>query len=492
MRFLLPALVLLASVLHAAPRKPNVVFFLADDFGQRDPGSYGSTFYETPNLDRLAREGARFTNAYAACPVCSPTRASIMTGQWPQRTGITDYIGAPLTPEQWKRNTKLRPAPYADRLALETPTLAKAMKAAGYATFFAGKWHLGPEGWLPTDQGFDINMGGHAGGGPYGGKKYFSPYGNRYLPDGPEGEHLPDRLATETAKFIEANKDRPFFAYFSFYDVHTPLMAREDLRLKYVEKRKRLGLEAKWGREHERDVRLVQEHAVYAAMVEAMDLAVGKVLAKLDALGLAENTLVIFTSDNGGLSTSEGWPTSNLPLRAGKGWLYEGGIREPLYARWPGVIAPGGVIDTPVCSPDFFPTLLDAAGAKPQPGQVLDGTSLVPLFKGGTLPARSLFWHYPHYGNQGGAPGAAIRRGDWKLIEWFEDGRAELFNVASDIGETKELGASEPARVAELRAELQAWQKQVGAKFPIPNKDYDPAKPSGRAAGRPPEKKGAN
>jgi arylsulfatase A-like enzyme len=321
----LACLVLLPGSVSFA-NQPNILFFLADDLGQRDLGCYGSTFYETPHLDRLAEQGARFTDAYAACPVCSPTRASIMSGQWPQRTGITDYIGAPLKPEGWKRNTPMLPASYTDRLALDTPTLAKSLKEAGYATFFAGKWHLGPEGWWPENQGFDLNFGGIDRGGPYGGSKYFSPYGNPRLTDGPPGEHLPDRLATEAANFIEANKDRPFFAYFSFYDVHTPLMARDDLRKKYEEKRARLGLQEKWGREHGRDVRMVPEHAVYAGMVEAMDLAVGKVLAKLDELGLSENTLVIFTSDNGGLSTSEGWPTSNLPLRGGKGWMYEGGI----------------------------------------------------------------------------------------------------------------------------------------------------------------------
>jgi arylsulfatase A-like enzyme len=469
----------------AAARPPNIVFFLADDLGQRDLAVYGSSFYETPHLDRLAREGARFTDAYAACPVCSPTRASIMSGMWPQRTGITDYIGAPLKPELWQRNTPLRPAPYADRLALDAPTLAKAMKAAGYATFFAGKWHLGPEGWWPENQGFDHNLGGNERGGPYGGKRYFSPYGNPRLTDGPDGEHLPDRLATETANFIAANRDRPFFAYYSFYDVHTPLMARPDLQKKYEEKRVRLGLTDKWGREGERDVRLVQEHAIYAAMVEAMDLAVGKVMAKLDELGLRENTIVIFTSDNGGLSTSEGWPTSNLPLRGGKGWMYEGGIREPLIVRWPGVAQPGSVIATPVSSPDYFPTLLEAAGAKPTPGQRLDGVSLVPILRGQSTPERALFWHYPHYGNQGGAPSAAVRRGPWKLIQWFEGDRVELFHLGNDLAETTDLAAREPARVAALKAELAAWQRDVGAKFPIPNATYDPTKPSGRASVRP-------
>ena len=493
MKALLPALLLAIVSAGAAPAdprpaKPNIVFFLADDLGQRDLGCYGSTFYETPNLDRLAREGAKFTAAYAACPVCSPTRASILTGQWPQRTGITDYIGAPTRPGQWNRNTKLLPAPCADRLATDSPTLAKAMKGAGYATFFAGKWHLGPEGHWPENQGFDINMGGIDKGGPYGGKKYFSPYGNPRLPDGPDGEHLPDRLATETAKFIETNKDRPFFAYYSFYDVHTPLMARGDLRKKYAEKKQRLDLAEKWGREGERDVRLTQDHVVYAAMVEAMDLAVGKVLAKLDELGLLDNTLVIFTSDNGGLSTSEGWPTSNLPLRGGKGWLYEGGIREPLLIRWPAVAKAGLIVTTPVSSPDFFPTLLEAAGANPPPDQTLDGMSLVPLLKGNTLPDRAIFWHYPHYGNQGGAPGAAIRRGDWKLIEWAEDNRAELFNITQDQGETDNLANKEPQRVTVLRAELAAWQKQVSAKFSTPNPNYDATKPSGRAAQRDPDK----
>ena len=470
-----------------AADRPNVIFFLADDLGQRDLGCYGSTFYETPNLDGLARDGARFTDAYAACPVCSPTRASIMTGQWPQRTGITDYIGAPA-PDKWGRNTVLLPAAYSDRLALEQLTLAEAMQDAGYATFFAGKWHLGPEGFWPENQGFDINQGGTDRGGPYGGNKYFSPYGNPRLKDGPPGEHLPDRLATETAKFIEANQTRPFFAYLAFYSVHTPLMAREDLRQKYEAKRQRLGLEARWGREGERDVRLVQEHAVYAGMVEAMDLAVGKVLAKLDELGLRDNTLVVFTSDNGGLSTSEGWPTSNLPLRGGKGWLYEGGIREPLLVRWPRVVKAGAVIGTPVCSPDFFPTLLDAAGTQPKPGQKLDGMSLLPVLAGQAPAAeRPLCWHYPHYGNQGGAPGAAIRRGDWKLIEWYEDNRVELYDVARDIGEQQDLAAQQPARVQQLRDELHAWQRDVTAQFATPNAGYDAAKPNGRAAKRPPD-----
>lgn len=487
---LLSLLVLsMSGLVSAAVSRPNIVFFLVDDLGQRDIGSYGSTFYETPNVDRLAKEGARFTDAYAACPVCSPTRAAVQTGRWPQRTGVTDYIGAALKPELWNRNTKLLPAPYSDRLAHNETTMAEMLKASGYATFFAGKWHLGPEGWWPENQGYDHNLGGVDRGGPYGRGKYFVPYDNPRLPDGPEGEHLPDRLAAETGKFIEANKDQPFFAFFSFYSVHTPLQSRPDLEKKYEEKRSRLGLEVKWGREEPRDVRLVQELPVYAGMVEAMDQAVGKVLAKLDELGLAENTLVIFTSDNGGLSTSEGSPTSNLPLRGGKGWMYEGGIREPLIIRWPAVLKAGGVIDTPVSSPDYFATVMEAAQGKTT--AKVDGVSLLPLLRGESLPARALYWHYPHYGNQGGAPGAAVREGDWKLIEWYEDGRRELFNLREDLGEKQDLAAAHPDKVAALSVKLESWRKDVGALMPVKNAKFDPAKPNGRlpGGGMPPKKK---
>jgi arylsulfatase A-like enzyme len=483
-KFCLLATTMVAWVAPLFAASPNVVVFVADDLGQRDLGCYGSTFYETPNVDRLAKEGARFTDAYSACPVCSPTRASLMTGQWPQRCRITDYIGAPLKPEDWKRNTKLLPAPYADRLSLETPTLAKVLKNAGYATFFAGKWHLGPEGYWPDNQGFDINRGGVDKGGPYGGKRYFSPYGNARLTDGPPGEHLPDRLANETVKFIEDNKDRPFFAYFALYCVHTPLIAREDLKQKYEAKRRQLGVSDQWGKEDTRDVRLVQNHAVYAAMVEAMDLAVGKVLAKLDELGLADNTIVLFTSDNGGLSTSEGWPTSNVPLRGGKGWLYEGGIRVPFLVRWPKVVKPGMEIAAPISSPDLMPTLLEATGATPAEEHALDGTSIVPMVRGESSPERALYWHYPHYGNQGGAPSAAIRLGDWKLIQWYEDDRVELFNLTNDLSEQTDLAASEPDRVRSLQGKLRAWQKEVTAKFPTPNGDFDPNKKNGRFAPR--------
>jgi len=486
-RTLLSAILLASCSLLSAADRPNIVFFLVDDLGQRDLGCYGSTFYETPNIDQLAKDGALFTNAYAACPVCSPTRASIQTGRYPQRTGITDYIGSPLTPEGWKRNTLMLPAAYSDRLAHEEVTVAEMLKGGGYSTFFAGKWHLGPEGWFPENQGYDINMGGIERGGPYGGGRYFSPFGNPRLDDGPPGEHLPDRLATETVKFIDANKDRPFFACFSFYSVHTPLMARKDLQAKYEAKRTRLGLEPKFAREEPRDVRIVQEHAVYAGMVEAMDQAVGKVLRKLDDLGLREKTLIFFTSDNGGLSTSEGSPTSNLPLRGGKGWLYEGGIREPLIVRWSGVTKPGSVIDEPVTSPDFLPTMLDVTGVKPPADDSpRDGISLAPLLKTGAKPAlRTLYWHYPHYGNQGGAPGTAVRRGDWKLIHWFEHDRYELFNLADDLSEKNDLAAKNPEKVAELKKEMARLHQATRSADPTPNPAYDASKPNGRGAPTP-------
>ena len=364
LRLLLVCLLWLPCFIRAAQAtRPNVIIFLADDLGARDLGCYGSTFYDTPNLDRLAGQGMKFTQAYAACPVCSPTRASLLTGRWPQRTGVTDYIGA-AQPEKWNRPTKLRPAPYAEQLALEETTLAEALKSAGYATMHAGKWHLGGPKFFPEHQGFDVNRGGLDRGGPYGGKKYFSPYDNPKLSDGPDGEHLADRLAAECGKFIEANKDRPFFVSYWLYDVHTPLMGKPELVKKYQERAKKIA-DDDWGQEGERKVRLTQNHAVYGAMVETMDGAVGAVLAKLDALGLATNTLVIFTSDNGGLSSSEGSPTSNEPWRGGKGWLYEGGVRAPFLARWPGRVQPATTSGRILSTPDIFSTVIEACGLPP-------------------------------------------------------------------------------------------------------------------------------
>ena len=448
--------------------KPNVLFILVDDMGYMDIGANNpKCFYDTPNVDALAKRGVRFINGYAACPVCSPTRASILTGKYPQRTGITDYIGGPQ-PTNARQPHKLLPAPYAEKLALTETTLAKAFKAQGYATFFTGKWHLGPTNYWPENQGFDINIGGLDWGHP---KTYFSPYGNPNLPDGLPGEHLPDRLATETAKFISANCDKPFLAYLSFYSVHTPLMARADLQKKYEAKATALGGDekSKWGKEHASKVRLVQANAIYAGMVEAVDQAVGKVLKALDDAGVSDHTIIVFTSDNGGLSTSEGHPTSNLPLRGGKGWPYEGGVREPLIMFAPGVTSPGKTSDTVMTSPDFFPTLLELAHLPSPPPPHLDGMSFVKSLRGEKQERGPIFWHYPHYGNQGGAPCGAVRDGDWKLIEWYEDNSVELYNLANDLGEKNNLAATESEKAKVLLKKLHDWRESVGAKMPTPN-----------------------
>ncbi len=456
-------------VLGGTPRMPNFVFFLIDDMGWRDAACYGSTFYETPNIDRLAASGMRFTDAYAACPVCSPTRASILTGKYPARLNLTNFIPG-------YRIGRVIPPKYLHHLPLEEVTVAEALKEAGYATCFIGKWHLGGKGYLPTRQGFDINIGGDQRGHP---PTYFSPYRNAFLPDGPRGEYLTDRLTDEAVKFIEANRQKPFFLYLSHYAVHTPLQSKSDKTRKYQAKAASLPAPKgpKWGREGARRVRLVQDHPVYAGMVESTDDSVGRVLDTLERLGLADNTIVFFMSDNGGLSTSEGHPTSNVPLRAGKGWLYEGGIREPMIIRWPGVTKPGSVCSVPVTSTDFYPTILEMAGLPLRPKQHCDGVSLVPLLRGATsLPRKAIFWHYPHYGNQGGFPGGAVRCGDWKLIENYEDPHVELYNLRDDISERNDLAPRMPGKAAELKQMLAEWRKAVGAKMPKANPNYSSGK----------------
>jgi len=458
----------------------NVVFFLVDDLGYMDVGfNNPACFYETPRLDGLARRSMRFTAAYAACPVCSPTRSSVLTGQYPARTRNTDYFGAPngfaRIPDDYRperdgrfgrfKDHPLWPAPYVERLDAAHVTLAEAFKAAGYATMHAGKWHLGPEGSYPEDHGFDVNAGGHEGGGPYGAGKYFTPYGNPRLPDGPPGEHLPDRLATEVAKFIGANRERPFFVQLPFYSVHTPLVGRPDLVAKYQAKKKRLGLQPAFAAEGASENRTVQEHPVYAAMVEAMDQAVGKVLDALETHGVAERTIVVFFADNGGLSTAEGSPTSNLPFRAGKGWAYEGGIREPLLVRWPGVTREGSTSDAPLISTDFYPTLLEACGLEPRPAQHVDGSSFAGLLRDPESRHRRppLFWHYPHWGNQGGSPFSALRDGDWKLIRFHGAKGTELYHLGDDPGERKNLAAERPEVVARLAARLDEFMAETKA-----------------------------
>ena len=459
----------------------SVLFILVDDLGYMDIGANNpNTFYETPNIDKLAASGMRFTDGYAANPVCSPTRYSIMTGRYPSRVDATNFFSG-------RRSGKFNPAPLNDRMPLDEITIAEALKEHGYQTFFAGKWHLGPtEEYWPTQQGFDVNRGGHRGGGPYGGKKYFSPYENPTLSNGPEGEHLPDRLARETSEFIEEHRNEPFLAYLSFYSVHTPLMAPKDLVAKYQAKAKKLGLsdENAFAEEEQvfgdkpRRVRIQQNHAVYAAMVEAMDRAVGKVLNQITKLGLDDSTAVFFIGDNGGLSTSEGSPTSNLPFRGGKGWIYEGGIREAFLARCPGVTTPGSVSSEPVCSTDFYPTILEYCGLPLKPDQHLDGQSLVPLMSGEEkLSRENLFWHYPHYSNQGGFPAAALRNRDWKLIERFEDGRVHLYHLKDDPGERNDRSRDFPDRVMRMRENLHQWYREVDAKFLQPKDGQQPWRP---------------
>jgi arylsulfatase A-like enzyme len=449
---------------EAETRPPNVVVFLVDDLGYMDIGANNpNCFYETPSIDQFAKSAMRFTNGYAANPVCSPTRYSLMTGKYPTRVRATNFFSG-------TRSGKFKPAPLNGEMPLDEITLAQALKKKNYATFFAGKWHLGKtDKHLPQNRGFDINVGGHKAGGPYSGKKYFAPFKNPQMKDSPSGDHLPDRLARDTASFIAANKDKPFFAYLSFYSVHTPLIGRPDLVKKYKAKAEKVAgkefseVPGEIAGKKVQKYRALQKHAVYAAMVEAMDQAVGKVLKQLEASGVADNTIVIFTSDNGGLSTSEGMPTSNLPLRGGKGWIYEGGIREPWIIRYPGVTKAGAVSEEAICSIDLYPTVMEASGIETK--HTIDGVDLAPALKNGSLDRDALYWHYPHYSNQGGPPGGAIRVGDYKLVEHYEDGKIMLFDLENDIGEKNDLAVKFPDRAAKMRAKLHQWYHSVDAQF---------------------------
>jgi arylsulfatase A-like enzyme len=451
------------------PARPNLIFILADDLGWRDLGCYGSTFYETPHLDRLAAKGMRFTDAYAACSVCSPTRASILTGKYPARLHLTDWLpGRGDSPNQ-----KLKRPVILHQLPLEEVTFAEAFREAGYRTGFIGKWHLGGPGFFPEKQGFDLNIAGCAQGSP---SSYFSPYRIPTLPDGPKGEYLTDRLTDEALKFIDGVGGKSFLLYLSHYAVHNPQQAKPELIAKYRAKAARLPPAAgpEFLPEGKQRARQIQNQPVYAAMLENLDESVGRVMQKLAELGIEENTVVVFTSDNGGLSTSEGTPTANVPLRAGKGWHYEGGVREPLLIRWPGVTQPGSLCRAPIISTDYYPTFLEMAGLPLRPRQHVDGVSLVPVLKGGVQPERPLFWHYPHYSNQGGAPGGAVRLGNLKLIEWFEDVRVELFDLSADPGERHNLAAAMPDKAAALRRQLHDWRDSVNAAMPTPNPEFRP------------------
>lgn len=455
MRWILATLMVLLvnACASAAARQPNVVLIVIDDLGRNDLGCYGSKFFKTPNIDALATTGAKFSQAYAACPVCSPTRAAIMTGKFPARLHLTDWLpGRGDRPDQKLARPKIR-----QELPLEEVTLAEHFKRAGYTTAHIGKWHLGGEGFGPSQQGFDVNIAGDHTGTP---KSYFAPFkGMTGLEQSTDGEYLTDRLTAEAVKFIEGHREKPFFLYLPHYAVHTPLRAKPETIAKYPG-------EPTHGR---------QSHPVYAAMVESMDESVGRIITALDDLKLREQTIVIFTSDNGGLATLEGMkhaPTINSPLREGKGYLYEGGIRVPLIVSWPKSIA-SHENATITSSYDLLPTLLDLCGVPA--AEDIDGISIASALKEKHTQSRGpLFWHYPHYSNQGGKPGGAIRDGEYKLIEFYDTGRRELFHVANDMGEGRNLAADKPEIVKGLAEKLAAFRKETNAQEMTNNPNYVP------------------
>ena len=463
-------------------QKPNVLFILADDLGYHDLSCTGSNYYETPNIDKIANEGMIFTNGYAACQVSSPSRASILTGKFPARHGITDFIGAKAG-EEWRergRFSKLIPADYKPELQKEFVTFPEAMKQAGYKTFFAGKWHLGGEGSSPENHGFDINKGGWEKGSPIGG--YYSPWENPRLPNKDKGENLSMRLAKETVQFLNENNPtktgQPVFAYLSFYAVHGPIETTQEKWSKYRNKAEMMGIAQKGFKMGKYlPVRQVQDNPVYAGLVESMDNAVGVVLNALYDLGLDKNTIVVFTSDNGGVVSGDSYSTSNLPLRGGKGYQFEGGIRVPYFVKVPWLTKGGqNSCDVPVSGTDFYPTLLEIAGEKSRPNDHEDGKSLLPLLKGKKMKERSLIWHYPHYGNQGGEPASIIRKGDWKLIYYYEDGHEELYNLKTDLEENYNVADKNLQIVKSLHHKLFAYLKKVEAKFPVKDEKYNSQK----------------
>ena len=507
----------LASPMSAQGRPPNVVFFLVDDLGWRDLGCYGSKLYETPNIDNLARQGVRFTSAYAACHVCSPTRASILTGKYPARLGLTDWIpGRRNFPFQSLTNVK-----GAQHLPFEEETLAEALKAAGYATAAIGKWHLGKSPSDPGSHGFDHHVPKNWPRGTPN-RTFHAPFGLQGL-EGPKGEYLTDRLTDEAEDFFEANRERPFFLYLAHFAVHDPIEGPADLVAKYQKKLAAMAappgpafvLEGNPGPDKSRarreplndpayagfqvlpnrnvKIKQHQDNAQFAAMVEAVDRSLGRIVAKLEQLELTENTILIFFSDNGGMSGANfgnpkrvvsrrkldrAFSTSNLPLRGAKGWLYEGGIRVPMIVRWPGEAEGGRVSDEPVISTDFYPSILEMAGLPKKPGQHIDGISIAPLLRSGSpLDREAIYWHFPHYSNHGmQSPGGAIRSGDYKLLEYFENNTVQLFNLAKDPGEQVDLAQTEPQKAAELLATLRGWRKKVSARMMPPNKDWKPSK----------------
>ncbi len=424
----------------------NIIFFLVDDMGYADIGAYGNTYHKTPNIDRLATEGMLFTDAYAAAPNCSPTRASILTGKWPARMGITQYLPGNVLPY-----ARLTQPALPKGLPLEETIIAEPLNAAGYATASIGKWHLGGGRYAPGARGFDVAF---AGGHWNAHERMFAPHEYVDVPDAEDGEYLTDRLTEEAMAFIDENKDQPFFLYLPYYAIHGPIEAKQDLIDGYA------GVIDDSGR----------NNATYAAMVEGVDQSVGRILSQIDQLELTEQTVIIFFSDNGGVPAR----AFNGPFKSGKGFLWEGGIREPLIVKWPEKVGAATELAVPVTSVDFYPTILEIAGAEDITGHEVDGLSLVPLLEGNEDWSRdAIYWHYPHYSNAGATPTAAIREGDWKLIEFFEDRHFELYNLADDPGETTDLSEREVEKTQTLAARLADWRRDVGARPALENPQYD-------------------
>jgi arylsulfatase A-like enzyme len=441
----------------SAAEKPNVVFFLADDLGWTGLGCFGSDLYETPNLDALAADGMKFTNAYAACTVCSPTRASIMTGMYPARLRLTDFIAGQNRPF-----AKLRIPDWTKRLPSRYVTIAETLKAAGYRTGHVGKWHLNGRTAAatgPTDQGFDFSVSR-----PPGTKGYFLKPG---VSSAAGTNYLTDWLTDRACEFIDEANTQPFFLYFAYNVPHTPIQGREDL-VKYF--RGKVNAAA------------IHNNPIYAAMVASLDQSVGRVLKKLDQLGLSDNTIVVFTSDNGGLTQRYGKHdrfTENLPLRRGKGSAYEGGVRVPAIVRVPGVTPPGSVCDEPIMTIDYYPTLQQICGAAgdDEHNQSIDGVSLLPLLRDPEAALhRNLYWHYPHYHAGGDGPYSAVRAGNYRLIEFHEDHSVRLYDLSSDIGEQPDLSGKLIDKTAALRKDLQLWRDSIDAQMPTPNPDFDPTR----------------
>lgn len=479
---------LATNAIFAASRQPNIIFIMADDLGWTDLSCYGSTFYETPNIDRLAQQGMRFTNAYAACPVSSPTRVSFQTGRYPAREHITDWIPGKYGNgnKQMQQICPVLPPQMVMDMPLERITIAEALKERGYSTAHIGKWHCCTKSsYYPDKQGYDVNIGGCEYGSPHGPNPYFVPYNNPLLPDGPEGEYLTDRLGDECVKFIQANKDRPFFVHLAFHQVHIPLNAKPDKIDYFKKKAQRMGLDTHQTfidnpdyiklqpfpkEETQLRERIVQSNPIYAAMIAHMDENVGKIMDALRQMGIADNTIIIFMSDNGGVSTSEGSPTTNRPLRAGKGFCYEGGIREPMIVYWPQHLPKNHDSEALVTSTDFYPTILDMVGAPLRPADHLDGKSFkAALLEDKNYKRGDIFWHYPHYSNQGSRPSGAMRSGDYKLVVHYDNDTYELYNLREDIGEQHNLADKKPRLLKKMKAKFNKWLNEVNAQRVINN-----------------------